>query len=312
MNDTPRSFICPLTHDIMQDPVIDRQGYSYDRSALLEWLELNQISPITREPLDALTLVSNRALKDAIENYLVTIEGSASNVNVANEAGDTESNEVEKMQKGDKNKKLSNVTQFSNVNSSAFALAEALSRLYSASRDGSILLRLFFAGSCNSRGGCAYTIQEYNGRDICSEHFPLGELSTNNIADYIALILGLRKIATCHPTRTSNISLEVIGHSGIIRLLQSPSNILADLELFHNIVLELVSSFDSVRYTEVVSIQNQSAKALAVLSASQSIHKIPPQHMAVFNPCSSCLSSVKIFERTINATNDMYMGRTDR
>ena len=308
----PRSFICPLTRDIMRDPVIDRQGYSYDKSALVEWLELNQISPMTREALQVDELVSNRALKEAIEDYLISLEKSNPDSNESKSLSVPISKQEQKLDKDMRNNGMDNSSQYLKANSSAFALAETLSRLYSASRDGNILLRLFFAGSCNSRGGCAYIIQEYNGRDVCSEHFPLGELSTNNIADYLALIYGLRKIISGNPARAGNIVLEVIGHSGIIRVLQSLSNILPDLDIFHTIVTHLLSSFASVRYTEVVSILNQSAKALAVLSATQSTHKISVHHMAVFNPSSSCMSSVNIFGHTISATNDMYMARTDR
>jgi len=54
----------------MKNPVIDPDGNSYEREAIIEWLEKNPISPITRKPLRQQDLVPNRALKDIIENYL--------------------------------------------------------------------------------------------------------------------------------------------------------------------------------------------------------------------------------------------------
>lgn len=52
----PHSFICPLTQDIMKDPVIDPEGNSYEREAILEWLNRDGTgvgtSPVTRRRLD--------------------------------------------------------------------------------------------------------------------------------------------------------------------------------------------------------------------------------------------------------------------
>ena len=67
----PTGYICPITNDLMFEPVIDPEGNSYERSAILEWLHSNKVSPITRSPLDASKLVPNRALKEAIELFKV-------------------------------------------------------------------------------------------------------------------------------------------------------------------------------------------------------------------------------------------------
>lgn len=65
----PRSFLCAITHDIMNEPMIDTEGNSYEKTAIMEWLSRNNTSPITRAPLYARQLNFNRALKDAIEEY---------------------------------------------------------------------------------------------------------------------------------------------------------------------------------------------------------------------------------------------------
>ena len=50
----------------MKDPVIDNEGNTYDREAIENWLMVNNVSPITRNILEAKDLKPNRALKDSI------------------------------------------------------------------------------------------------------------------------------------------------------------------------------------------------------------------------------------------------------
>ncbi|KAA6371328.1 MAG: hypothetical protein EZS28_033145, partial [Streblomastix strix] len=42
-------FICPITQEIMVDPVIAEDGISYEREAIVDWLKVNKTSPITRQ-----------------------------------------------------------------------------------------------------------------------------------------------------------------------------------------------------------------------------------------------------------------------
>lgn len=65
----PKPFICPITHEIMNEPVIDPDGYTYERSAIEIWLGRGETSPITRNPLTSDQLVVNRALKNTIDLY---------------------------------------------------------------------------------------------------------------------------------------------------------------------------------------------------------------------------------------------------
>lgn len=62
------SFYCPITAELMIDPVIDREGNSYERAAIEEWVIRNKTSPITRNPLTFDDLTPNRALKEAISD----------------------------------------------------------------------------------------------------------------------------------------------------------------------------------------------------------------------------------------------------
>lgn len=70
---TPEGFICPISHQIMDDPYIDTDGNSYEHSAIVEWLTTRQISPITRRPLFPESLVPNRVLKTLIDEYKASL-----------------------------------------------------------------------------------------------------------------------------------------------------------------------------------------------------------------------------------------------
>lgn len=62
----PQAFICPLTLNVMMDPVVDDDGNTYERSAIVEWLARNGTSPVTRNPLQKNHLAPNRALRELI------------------------------------------------------------------------------------------------------------------------------------------------------------------------------------------------------------------------------------------------------
>lgn len=70
MTSYPQEFMCPITQDLMVSPVICRDGITYEESAIRQWLQFHNTSPVTREHLSALDLIPNRALKSTIEEYL--------------------------------------------------------------------------------------------------------------------------------------------------------------------------------------------------------------------------------------------------
>ena len=56
---------------LMKDPVMDPDGFSYEREAIEKWIKEHGTSPMTRRPLTLEELKPNRALKDAIEEEYV-------------------------------------------------------------------------------------------------------------------------------------------------------------------------------------------------------------------------------------------------
>ena len=67
--DIPKAFICPITLTIMEDPVNDDDGNTFDRKAIEESIkQLGHFSPLTRNPITKLT--PNRALKELIDKFI--------------------------------------------------------------------------------------------------------------------------------------------------------------------------------------------------------------------------------------------------
>ena len=61
-------FQCPISHDIMQDPVIAADGQTYEREYITMWLVNKDTSPMTNETLANKTLTPNHALKRLIQD----------------------------------------------------------------------------------------------------------------------------------------------------------------------------------------------------------------------------------------------------
>ena len=62
-----QSFICPINQTIMTDPVITPYGTTYERSAIENWLDSHDTDPLTKKKLTKDMLVTNYALKAAIQ-----------------------------------------------------------------------------------------------------------------------------------------------------------------------------------------------------------------------------------------------------
>lgn len=62
----PQEFICPITLQVMVHPLTTRTGLSFERSAILDWLECYETCPLTRQPLRACDLIRNVPLEARI------------------------------------------------------------------------------------------------------------------------------------------------------------------------------------------------------------------------------------------------------
>eukprot|EP00804_Cyclotella_cryptica_P013784 CCRYP_016891-RA/>CCRYP_016891-RA protein AED:0.03 eAED:0.03 QI:587/1/1/1/1/1/3/401/700 len=87
----PSYFLCPITRSVMSDPVIDREGNTFERDAILRWLVLYESSPLTGNAVKMEELITDRVVKGAIDKarkdawvrYILDFEKEAHSVSGA-------------------------------------------------------------------------------------------------------------------------------------------------------------------------------------------------------------------------------------
>ncbi|OIW05173.1 hypothetical protein TanjilG_19804 [Lupinus angustifolius] len=70
--DVPPFFLCPISLEIMKDPVTISTGITYDRESIEKWLftEKNKTCPITKQPFsDSIDLTPNHTLRRLIQTW---------------------------------------------------------------------------------------------------------------------------------------------------------------------------------------------------------------------------------------------------
>ena len=63
------SLICPITQQLFSTPVLAEDGFTYEESAIVAWIQENHTSPMTRQVLSRESLRPNRMIKDLIEEF---------------------------------------------------------------------------------------------------------------------------------------------------------------------------------------------------------------------------------------------------
>ena len=66
----PESFLCPISMEVMRNPVICSDGHTYEKAVVEDWLTRSDRSPMTNEKLANMTLIPNHALRATIEGFL--------------------------------------------------------------------------------------------------------------------------------------------------------------------------------------------------------------------------------------------------
>ena len=64
----PPDFYCPITGELLVEPVTDPAGHTYEKTSILKWLEVKNVSPLTQGPLYSHDLTDNIALKRSIDS----------------------------------------------------------------------------------------------------------------------------------------------------------------------------------------------------------------------------------------------------
>ena len=60
-------LIDPISYELMQDPVIDPCGHTFERVQIQGWLRINASCPLSRRPMTAANLINNLIVRDALE-----------------------------------------------------------------------------------------------------------------------------------------------------------------------------------------------------------------------------------------------------
>ncbi|CAH1418235.1 unnamed protein product [Lactuca virosa] len=70
---TPNEFLCPISLQLMQDPVIIASGQTFDRTSIETWMHAgNEFCPTTKQILTNQTLIPNFALRSLITQWRET------------------------------------------------------------------------------------------------------------------------------------------------------------------------------------------------------------------------------------------------
>lgn len=70
----PSDIICPVTQEIMVDPVVAMDGHSYERSAIEQWLTKKKTSPQTNEDMGSNLVVPNHNLRKRIMEFIESFQ----------------------------------------------------------------------------------------------------------------------------------------------------------------------------------------------------------------------------------------------
>ncbi|XP_055688032.1 WD repeat, SAM and U-box domain-containing protein 1-like isoform X2 [Lutzomyia longipalpis] len=77
-SDMPLEFICPITHELMRNPVMLEDGFSYEEAAIDEWFKMGKgTSPMTNLELISMETIPNTHLKSCIDKYLKSLDYDA-------------------------------------------------------------------------------------------------------------------------------------------------------------------------------------------------------------------------------------------
>jgi hypothetical protein len=65
----PDEFLCPITYELMEDPVVCADGHTYERAAVTEWLATHDRSPKCNTVLEHKFLIPNHSMRKQIMEY---------------------------------------------------------------------------------------------------------------------------------------------------------------------------------------------------------------------------------------------------
>jgi len=67
----PSDFVCPILQEVMDDPHVADDGYTYEYSTIKTWLGNKNTSPMTNLSLKDKSLIPNHPLRSAILEWKI-------------------------------------------------------------------------------------------------------------------------------------------------------------------------------------------------------------------------------------------------
>ncbi len=68
LKDPPSEFLCPITLEVMVNPVVLADGFTYEREAIEDWMARNTYSPMTGARVSNL-MIPNTVLRVMINEW---------------------------------------------------------------------------------------------------------------------------------------------------------------------------------------------------------------------------------------------------
>uniref|UniRef100_A0A5B7BWZ9 RING-type E3 ubiquitin transferase n=1 Tax=Davidia involucrata TaxID=16924 RepID=A0A5B7BWZ9_DAVIN len=72
----PSHYYCPILQEVMDDPHIAADGFTYEHRAIKAWLERRNVSPVTKLRLQHTLLTPNHTLRSAIQEWRFRLTSS--------------------------------------------------------------------------------------------------------------------------------------------------------------------------------------------------------------------------------------------
>ncbi len=69
-SNVPNEFLCPISLNIMKNPVISIYGHTYEKKKIIRWIKKKHKCPMTNRPLYEYQLIPNIALKNIIDKFI--------------------------------------------------------------------------------------------------------------------------------------------------------------------------------------------------------------------------------------------------
>jgi len=105
----PHHLLCPISHHVLEVPVLTPSGHTYDRASMLRWLAHCPVDPLSRLPLAASSLYFNRSLQAALIAHLDKLASQAADAG-RSQLADTARRKIERIRTSPATVKLSGRT----------------------------------------------------------------------------------------------------------------------------------------------------------------------------------------------------------